>query len=232
MLAPSSLASLPGPGPAAYVVDLIGDLDAALARSFADAVERLSPPAADLVVVRLKHVSGLQPSGVAAFASAIGEQKRGGRSIRVISESKTVRAMLLAARVDARPAYADTSARQRHLMIARNASPVRLRSKNQLVAAMQMMAMVAAASFSAEMRTPCTAMASRANGSGIVEGTAPNTSGAAPRMRAPSPSVTMINVISGRPTIRCSTSRLKSRATAIMPAPANPTAPGSPSASA
>src|SRR5712691_10009414 len=57
------------------------------------------------------------------------------------------------------------------------------------------------------------------------------TIGAAPRMKAPRPRVTMITEINGPPTSRRRTSRLKRRATATEPAHAKPMAEASPSPS-
>ncbi len=112
--------------------------------------------------------------------------------------------------------------------MARSASPVRLRRKNQLTTATQTVAIAAVRSFSGESGRPPAMSGSDGKGSGIALGIPPSTRGVAPRMSMPRPRVTMITEIIGRPTSRRRTSRLKTRAPATVAAHARPMAPASP----
>ena len=126
MLSRSSVSLLPEPVNAAFVVDLIGDLDAPLVESFAEALERLAPPTGEAVVLRLKHVAAVHPAGAAALGAALRAYRLSGGTVRVVTENGRIRALLRTARIDAQASLgSDRSARLRHVMIARNAKPAR-----------------------------------------------------------------------------------------------------------
>jgi anti-anti-sigma regulatory factor len=127
MLSPSPLVLLPGTAAKApFVIDLIGDLDAPLTESLTEALEGLVPPTGERIVIRLKHITAVRPHGVVALAGTLVAQRRAGRDVRVVSESGRVRALLRAARIEAKAIFpADRCARVRHLMIAHNANPMR-----------------------------------------------------------------------------------------------------------
>jgi hypothetical protein len=82
------------------------------------------------------------------------------------------------------------------------------------------------------IRMPCITSGSSEMNSGNAAGMPPKRRGASPRITAPSPRVTMMTLISGRPTSRRSTTRLKASASATMPAPAKARAPAGPNPAA
>jgi len=107
------------------VIDLIGDLDAQLVRSFSEALDRLAPHD-DGIVVRLKHLSNVQHGGVAALASVLGEQKRAGRSVCVAADGSRLRGLLRTARVPVVDRFErGPGVHIRHVMIVRNGNPTR-----------------------------------------------------------------------------------------------------------
>ena len=127
MLVPSAFpASAHPPVRAAIVIDLIGDVDSFVARSFGEAVDRLAHGAGEPVVLNLQRVSALHASGVTVLASAIAERRRRGIAIDVVADARRVRAALSAARVSTRIGTPlDHSALLRHVMIVHNADPTR-----------------------------------------------------------------------------------------------------------
>jgi anti-anti-sigma regulatory factor len=111
---------------ATYVVDLIGDLDAQLARSFCETMKRLAPSADERVVVHLRHVFGANAVGVAGLAVGIEALQSDGCDLSVVAGSKRIRTLLRAARVPTSAGFAtDRSASVRHVMIVRNSDPSR-----------------------------------------------------------------------------------------------------------
>lgn len=125
MLAPLPFPSLV-PTQATYVVDLIGDLDAALARSFSETMERLTPSANERIVVHLRHVSQANAVGIAGLAVGIEALQSAGCDLSVVAGSKRIRTLLRAARVPTSIGHAtDRSASARHVMIVRNSDPSR-----------------------------------------------------------------------------------------------------------
>jgi anti-anti-sigma factor len=125
MLAPLPFPSLV-PTRATYVVDLIGDLDAALARSFSETMGRLLPSKSERIVVHLRHVSQADAAGIAGLAVGIGAVQDAGCDLSVIAGSKRIRTLLRAARIPTSIGSAtDRSASARHVMIVRNSDPSR-----------------------------------------------------------------------------------------------------------
>src|SRR5262245_4561359 len=108
--------------------------------------------------------------------------------------------------------------------MARSATPARLTRKNTPTATSVTAAMAAASTLSAATGTPWMMSGSVGIGSPILPGMPANTIAEAPRIRAPRPIVIMISEISGRPTSRRSTSRLKTSAAPTMTAALPPTA--------
>lgn len=125
MLAPLPFPSVP-PARATYVVDLIGDLDAALVRSFSATMERLTPSADERIVVHLRHVAQADAVGVAGLALGIGALQSAGCDLSVVAGSKRIRTLLRAARIPTSIGSAgDRTASGRHVMIVRNSDPSR-----------------------------------------------------------------------------------------------------------
>jgi len=93
-------------------------------------------------------------------------------------------------------------------------------------------ATAAATSLSPAIGRPPITIGLASTGSGIAAGTPPKASAAAPRTSAPSPRVTMITEISGWPTRRRRTTRLKATPRPAMPAQPTASAPSRPSPSA
>jgi anti-anti-sigma factor len=119
-------ASLSPVSRAAIVVDLIGDVDATAAQSFAATADRLVPGSDERIVLNLRHTSLLDAGGVTLLARAITNLGRRGVGVDVLAEGKRVRTALLAARIVPRgPSSFDCDARDRHVMIVRNADPAR-----------------------------------------------------------------------------------------------------------
>jgi anti-anti-sigma factor len=111
---------------AAIVVDLIGDLDATAVQAFAMTAARLSERPSERIVVNLRHAALLDAGGVTVLASTIAELRRRGLEVDVVAQSRRVRTALRAARIAARAGSpADATARDRHVMIVRNAFPAR-----------------------------------------------------------------------------------------------------------
>jgi anti-anti-sigma factor len=122
----SPIALLPTEAEHALVVELIGDLDTALVRSLAEVLDRLDGAGRDPVLVRLKHLTAVRPTGVAALAGALAEQRRLGRHVCAVAESGRISAMLRASGVPlisrgAKPPTAGV----RHVMIVRSGKPAR-----------------------------------------------------------------------------------------------------------
>ena len=109
---------------AAYVVDLIGDVDVGLSGTLADAIRRLGPHREQRVVVRLKHVVAAQAAGLAALSRTLSSLRKAGCDVRVAADSSRVRALLRAAGVRAE-AWAGSATALRHVMIVHNATPQR-----------------------------------------------------------------------------------------------------------
>jgi len=111
---------------AAIVVDLIGDIDATAAQTFATTIARLGAASSERIVVNLRHTALVDAGGITVLASAIAELRRRGLEVDVIAEGKRVRTALRAARIASRTGLpADGAARERHVMIVRNAFPAR-----------------------------------------------------------------------------------------------------------
>ena len=127
MLAHRSFPTFSAPSTrAAIVVDMVGDVDATAAQSFAETAERLTPSARGRVVLNLRHAALLDAAGVTILASTVVGLQRRGISIDVLAESKRVRTALVAARITARAAAPiDLDAQDRHVMIVRNADTAR-----------------------------------------------------------------------------------------------------------
>lgn len=127
MLAQRSFPSFSAPSTrAAIVVDMVGDVDAMAAQSFAETAERLTPSARGRVVLNLRHAALLDAAGVTLLARTVLGLQRRGFSIDVLAESKRVRTALIAAQIASRlPAPIDRDAQDRHVMIVRNAAPAR-----------------------------------------------------------------------------------------------------------
>jgi len=94
---------------------------------------------------------------------------------------------------------------------------------------MHTVANAAATIFSIESGTPPTTSGSAGNGEAIRPGSPANTTVAAPRMKIPTPRVSMISESSELPISGRSTTRLKTSANATSPAHPAATAPPSPS---
>jgi anti-anti-sigma regulatory factor len=108
------------------VVDLIGDLDAQLVRSFAASMERLSPTADERIVVRTRHVAQADAVGVRHLAIAVDAVRETGCEIAIVTENRRLRTLLRAAKIDPAIGYgADRPATIRHIMIVRNSDPNR-----------------------------------------------------------------------------------------------------------
>jgi anti-anti-sigma factor len=111
---------------ATYVVDLIGDLDADLAQSFADSTEQLGPIAGERIVVHTRHVAEVRSTGVAVLGSAVEALRSVGCDVAVVAENKRIRSLLRAGKVETAIGYgASRSASVRHIMIVRNSDPSR-----------------------------------------------------------------------------------------------------------
>jgi anti-anti-sigma factor len=122
---PFSASPLPLTRPA-VVVELIGDADATAAHAFAEAARRLVCSEGERIVLNLQRVALIDAGGVTMLVRAINELRRRGIAVDVIAATKRVRTALSAARIFPRVAIAgDGDARERHVMIVRNADPTR-----------------------------------------------------------------------------------------------------------
>ena len=109
---------------AAYVVDLIGDVDVGLAASLDETIRLLTPRGAQRVVVRIKHVVAAQAAGVAALSRTLSALRKAGCDVRVATDSSRVRTLLRAAGVRTER-WAGSATALRHVMIVHNATPQR-----------------------------------------------------------------------------------------------------------
>jgi anti-anti-sigma regulatory factor len=125
MHARTPFALLPTEAEHALVVELIGDLDAALVRSLAEVLGRLDGADGGPIVVRLKHLSTVRPTGIAALGAALAEQRRRGRNVSAAAESGRITAMLRAAGVPLIARGAKSAAGVRHVMIVRSGKPAK-----------------------------------------------------------------------------------------------------------
>jgi anti-anti-sigma factor len=111
---------------ATYVVDLIGDLDTDLARSFAESMEQLGPIAGERIVVHTRHVAQARSTGIATLALTLDALGGVGCEVAVVAENKRLRSLLRAGKVETAIGYgASRSASVRHIMIVRNSDPNR-----------------------------------------------------------------------------------------------------------
>ena len=125
MHARSPFALLPTEAEHALVVELIGDLDAALVRSLAEVLDRLEGAGRDPIVVRLKHLSTVRPTGIAALGAALAERRLRGCNVSATAESGRITAMLRAAGVPLVARGARSAAGIRHVMIVRSGKPAK-----------------------------------------------------------------------------------------------------------
>ncbi len=122
----SPIVLLSAPAAHALVVDLIGDLDPELTRSLSEALDRFDGGDGSPIVVRLKHLADVRPTGVAALGSVLSAQRRRGRNVSVASESGRIRAVLRTAGVPVTPRIeSERGAGLRHVMIVHNGKPTR-----------------------------------------------------------------------------------------------------------
>ena len=127
MLAQSSFpVCVPREARAAVVIDMIGDVDAAAAQSFAALAGRLQHDPHARIVLNLRRAAILDAAGITLLARAIADVRRRGFALDVVAESRRVRTALLAARIPSRPGSPlDREAGERHIMIVRNTDPSR-----------------------------------------------------------------------------------------------------------
>jgi anti-anti-sigma regulatory factor len=111
---------------AAVVIDLIGDVDAAAIRSFAETTHDLALAEGERIVLNLRRAGLVHAGGITMLSSEITALRRRHIEVDVVAEGRRVRTALAAARIPARAfAPSDLSARERHVMIVRNADPAR-----------------------------------------------------------------------------------------------------------
>ncbi len=121
----SPIALLPTEAVHALVVELIGDLDAALVRSLAEVLDRVEGAGRHPLVVRRKHQSTGRPTGRPALGVALAEQRRRGCNVSAAAESGRITAMLRAAGVPLVARGTKTTAGVRHVMIVRSGKPAK-----------------------------------------------------------------------------------------------------------
>lgn len=112
---------------ASAVVDLIGDLDATLAATFSETLQRLVGGGTTHVYVRARHLATTTSAGLAALDAACGLARACGAFVALDPGSRRMRAAFatVAPAVDRRRAPAHPP-RARHLMIARHAASARV----------------------------------------------------------------------------------------------------------
>lgn len=105
---------------AATAIDLIGDLDATLAKLLGDSLHGITARGDSDVIVNLSHVSVFHEDGLAAVIRAVVEYRLRGCAIVVRAGGRRVRSLLKSARIP-QEGEADALGRERHVMIARHA---------------------------------------------------------------------------------------------------------------
>jgi len=125
MHARTPFALLPTEAEHALVVELIGDLNAALVRSLAEVLDRLGGSDTDPIVVRFKHLSTVRPTGIAALGVALAEQRRRGLNVSAAADGGRITAMLRAAGVPLVARGARSIAGVRHVMIVHSGKPAK-----------------------------------------------------------------------------------------------------------
>jgi anti-anti-sigma regulatory factor len=111
------------------VVDLIGDLDSALASTLADTLATLSDGGTTHILVSTKHASASTDDGLAAFERAVASARAAGCSIAIDPGNRRMRAAFANARIVCGVPI-DAASYRRHLMIARHAQAPRAAGKN------------------------------------------------------------------------------------------------------
>ena len=110
----------------AVVVELIGDLDASSARSFEEAVIRLVQGRGERIVLDLQRTMLRDATGTSALQRTLLVLRRRSIDVDIVARGKRARTALAAVRIRARDLLpGDHDARERHVMIVRNADPTR-----------------------------------------------------------------------------------------------------------
>ena len=110
----------------AIVVEVIGDLDASAARSFEEAAVRLAPEPGERVVLDLQRAMLRDAAGTSALQRTLLGLQRRSIDVDIVAGARRARTALAAVRIRARDLLpGDHEARDRHVMIVRNADPKR-----------------------------------------------------------------------------------------------------------
>ncbi|MEO6991262.1 MAG: hypothetical protein ABI346_10065 [Candidatus Baltobacteraceae bacterium] len=99
------------------IIELIGDADQRLARSFAETLERIGLTN-DRVIVRLDRVGLVHADGIADIAETILRERRAGRDVVVATSVRRLERLLDAHKIPVTPPFRpDAGLAQRHVML-------------------------------------------------------------------------------------------------------------------